>query len=165
MREKGHKEKMKKITVLIFAACLFIAAFAGCGENTKVQNIDLPAMATDLKDNGGFSDILSPVEKDVAAKLYGVDASSVSDSQVYCSTKATTEEIGLFKCADEASAEKLLAAAEARVESQRTTYSSYAPAEMPKLDDAIVKQSGDYIVYIVSADSAKAKKVLDKYLK
>lgn len=156
---------MKKTTVLILAACLFIAVFTGCGKNAKAENLDLAAMATDLKDDGGFSDILSPVEKDVAAKLYGVDAATISDSQVYCSTKATTEEIGLFKCTDEASAEKLLTVAKARVESQRTIYSSYAPGEMPKLDDAIVKQSGGYVFYVVTADSEKAQAVLDKYLK
>lgn len=156
---------MKKKAVLILAACLFIAAFAGCGKKTEAKDLDLAAMAADLKDNGGFSDILSPIETGVAAKLYGVDAATVSDSQVYCSTKATTEEIGLFKCTDEAAAEKLLAAGEARVESQRTTYSAYAPGEMPKLDDAIVKQSGSYVVYVVTADSDKAQAVLDKYLK
>lgn len=156
---------MKKRAVLILAACLFIAAFAGCGKKTEAKDLDLAAMAADLKDNGGFSDILSPIETGVAAKLYGVDATTISGSQVYCSTKATTEEIGLFKCTDEAAAEKLLAAAKARVESQRTTYSSYAPGEMPKLDDAIVKQSGNYVVYVVTADSAKAQAVLDKYLK
>ncbi len=157
--------EMKKRGFLILAACLLATALAGCGGKTNVKNLDLAAMATDLKDNGGFSDILNPVESDVAAKLYGVDAATVSDSQVYCSTKATTEEIGLFKCTDEASAEKLLAAAKARVKSQRDIYSSYAPGEMPKLDDAIVKQSGSYVVYIVTADSAKAQAVLDKYLK
>ena len=156
---------MKKRAVLILAACLFIAAFAGCGKKTEAKDLDLAAMAADLKDNGGFSDILSPIETSVAAKLYGVDAATVSDSQVYCSTKATTEEIGLFKCTDEAAAEKLLTAGEARVESQRTTYSAYAPGEMPKLDDAIVKQSGSYVVYVVTADRAKAQAVLDKYLK
>lgn len=156
---------MKKTAFLLLAACLFIAAFAGCGKKAEAKDPDLAAMAADLKDNGGFSDILSPIEAGVAAKLYGVDAATISDSRVYCSTKATTEEIGLFKCTDEAAAGKLLASAKARVESQRTIYSSYAPGEMPKLDDAIVKQSGDYVVYVVTADSAKAQAVLDKYLK
>lgn len=156
---------MKKALTLIFTAGLLIAALAACGEKTEAKKLDLAAMATDLKDNGGYSDIISPIEKDVAAKLYGVDASGIADCQVYCSTKATTEEIGLFKCTDEKSAEALLKAAKDRVESQRATYSSYAPGEMPKLDDAIVKQDGNYVFYIVTADSAKAQAVLDKYLK
>ena len=36
---------------------------------------------------------------------------------------------------------------------------------MPKLDDAIVNQDGNYVFYIVTADSAKAHAVLDKYMK
>ena len=156
---------MKKALTLILVASLLLAALVACGTKTQAKDYDLAAMAADLKTNGGYSDIISPIEKDVAAKLYGVDASSISDCQVYCSTKATTEEIGLFKCADEKAAETLLAAAKNRVKSQRDTYSSYAPAEMPKLDDAIVKQDGNYVFYIVTADSTKAQAVLDKYMK
>ena len=156
---------MKKALTLILAAGLLIAALAACGGKTTAKDYDLAAMAADLKTNGGYSDIISPIEKNVAAKLYGVDAATISDCQVYCSTKATTEEIGLFKCTDETAAASLLTAAKARVESQRDTYSSYAPAEMPKLDDAIVKQDGNYVFYIVTADSSKAQTVLDKYMK
>ena len=156
---------MKKVFTIILAAGLLIAALSACGSKTAGKDYDLAAMATDLKANGGYSDIISPVEKDVAAKLYGVDTATISDCQVYCSTKATTEEIGLFKCTDEKAAAALLTAAKARVESQREIYSSYAPAEMPKLDDAIVKQDGNYVFYIVTADSSKAQTVLDKYMK
>ncbi len=156
---------MKKTITLLLAACLLVTALAACGSKTAAKDYDLAAMAADLKSNGGYSDIISPVEKDVAAKLYGVDAAGISDAQVYCSTKATTEEIGLFKCTDEKASAALYEAAKARVESQRATYSSYAPGEMPKLDDAIVKQDGNYVFYIVTADSSKAQTVLDKYMK
>lgn len=156
---------MKKKLTLILTACILLAALAACGDKTTAKAYDLAAIAADLKENGGYSDIISPVERDVAAKLYGVDAGGISECQVYCSTKATTEEIGLFKCTDEAAAEKLFAAAKARVSSQRSIYSSYAPAEMPKLDDAIVKQDGNTVFYIVTADSEKAQAVLDKYMK
>ena len=156
---------MKKALTLILAAGLLIAALAACGSKTTPKDYDLAAMAADLKDNGGYSDIISPVVKDVAAKLYNVDAAGIADCQVYCATKATTEEPGLFKCTDEKAAAALYEAAKARVESQRSIYSSYAPAEMPKLDDSIVKQDGNYVFYIVTADSAKAHAVLDKYMK
>ena len=156
---------MKKTITLLLTACLLTTALAACGTKTAAKDYDLAAIAADLKTNGGYSDIISPVEKDVAAKLYGVESAGIADCQVYCSTKATTEEIGLFKCTDEKAAAALYEAAKARVESQRSIYSSYAPAEMPKLDDAIVIQDGNYVFYIVTADSAKAHAVLDKYMK
>lgn len=156
---------MKKVFTLILAAGLLVTALAACGTKTQTKTLDLAAMAADLKENGGFSDIISPVKSDVAASLYGVDASTIAETQLYCSTRATTEEIGLFKCTDEKNAAALYEAAKKRVETQRTTYSSYAPDEIPKLDDAIVKQDGTYVIYIVTADNAKAQAVLDKYLK
>ena len=68
---------MKKALTLILAAGLLIAALAACGSKTTPKDYDLAAMAADLKDNGGYSDIISPVVKDVAAKLYNVDAAGI----------------------------------------------------------------------------------------
>ena len=153
---------MKKIGLILLAGCMIIGAFAGCAQKAKTVNYDLDALSSQLKQSGAFSDILSPVEIKIAATEYGIDAKDVADSRVLCSTGATTEEIGLFKCTSDEAAARVKAAADARVKSQRTAYESYAPAEMPKLDDAIVTQNGVYVFYIVSADSSKAQEVLNK---
>lgn len=149
---------MKRTLSILIAVCLIMALAAGCG--AKEKGYDLETVAKNLEESGAFSDILSEVNLNVASVLYGFDAADVAECKLLCSTGATTEEIGLFRCADEAAAARVLSFAERRVESQRTAYESYAPAEMPKLDDAIVKQDGVYVFYIVSYSSAVAEKVL-----
>ncbi len=153
---------MKKIGLIFLATCMIVGIFTGCSQKAKTVNYDLEALSSQLEASGAFSDILSPVDIKIAASQYGFDESDVTDSKVLCSTQATTEEIGLFKCSSEDAAARVKTAAAARVKSQRETYESYAPAEMPKLDDAIVVQNGLYVFYIVSADSSKAQAVLDK---
>jgi hypothetical protein len=153
---------MKKIGLIFLTTCMLLTVFSGCSQKAKTVNYDLDTLSSQLKDSGAFSDILSPVDIKIVASQYGFDVSDVTESKVLCSTQATTEEIGLFKCSSEEAAERVKTAAAARVESQRETYESYAPAEMPKLDDAIVKQDGLYVFYIVSADESKAQAVLDK---
>lgn len=153
---------MKKIGLIFLTTCMIFGIFAGCSQKTKTVSYDLDSLSSQLMSSGAFSDILSPVDIKIAASQYGFDEKDVTESKVLCSTQATTEEIGLFKCASEDAASKVKTAALARVKSQRETYESYAPAEMPKLDDAIVTQNGLYVFYIVSADSSKAQAVLDK---
>jgi len=143
------------------AFCMIFGMFTGCTQKVKPSEYDLDALSQQLQESAAFSDILSPVTKEIAASFYGFADADVTDCVVLCSTGATTEEIALFKCASEEAAAKLKANADTRVETQRTVYESYAPGEMPKLDDAIVTQNGLYVFYIVSADASKAQAVLD----
>ena len=152
---------MKKISLVLLAACMAFGVFSGCAQKAKPVEFDLEALSSQLEQSGAFSDILSPVSKEIAASFYGFEDADVTSCVVLCSTGATTEEIGLMKCTSEDAATKIEANAAARVETQRAIYESYAPGEMPKLDDAIVTQSGLYVFYIVSADYTKAQAVLD----
>lgn len=154
---------MKRALSAVLAVCLIFASFVGCGQKAKTVDYDLEALASKLLDDGGFSDLLAPITKDIAASFYSFDDAEVSECVIYCSTGATTEEIALFKCDNEDAAAKLKANAEKRVETQKTIYESYAPAEPPKLDEAIVEQNGLYVFYIVSADSGMAQAVLDSF--
>jgi len=152
---------MKRIGLVLLAACMAFGVLSGCGQKAKPVEYDFAAMSSQLEQSGAFSDFLSPITKEIAASFYGFESADVTDCAVLCSTGATTEEIALFKCATEDAAAKLKANAAARVETQRAIYESYAPLEMPKLDDAIVTQNGLYVFYIVSADYTKAQAVLD----
>ena len=134
---------------------------SGCAQKAKPVEYDLEALAKGLNESGAFSDILSPISKDIAASLYGFEDAEVTDCVVYCSSGATTEEIALFKCATEEAATKLKASVDKRTQTQKEIYESYAPAEPPKLDDAIVTQNGLDVFYIVSDDYTKAQAVLD----
>lgn len=153
--------KMKKPSLILAISILIIAALlSGCAQKGKTADYNLAELSAKLEKSGAFSDILSPVEADVAAQFYGIEPGDIAECSVLCSTGATTEEIGLFKCVSEDAARKVKAAADKRVESQRTAYESYAPKEMPKLDDAIVVQDGVYVFYIVANDASKAREVL-----
>ncbi|PKM74208.1 MAG: hypothetical protein CVU91_03955 [Firmicutes bacterium HGW-Firmicutes-16] len=152
---------MKRLSLILLAFCITVGAFSGCTQKAKPTEYDLKAIAAQLQESGAFSDFLSPITKVIAESFYGFEDADVTECVVYCSTGATTEEIALFKCANEEAATKLKANAEKRTETQKAIYESYAPKEPPKLDDAIVTKNGLYVFYIVSDDSAKAQAVLD----
>lgn len=141
---------MKKLLVITVALCLAVAMFAGCGTQAKEYNIH--ALAESIEKSGSFTDILSQVTTSQAIKLYKIDSSLIKDCAVYCSTGATTEEIGIFQCKDEESAKIVETAAKARADAQKAAYESYAPGEIPKLDDAVIKCEGVYTFYVVSDD-------------
>lgn len=153
---------MKKTVLIVLAVCLFVCAFAGCGDKggAEVREYDFETLSKSLTDSGAFSDILSPVPEAMAATLYGFDAEDIAELVLYCSSLATAEEIGLFKCVDDAAAGRVLEKAQARIKAQKVAYESYAPGEMPKLDEAYVKSDGVFVFYIVSNDSAKVSEIM-----
>ena len=150
---------MKKTLLAVLAVCLCVFAFAGCSKDAA-KDYNLAALSEKLMAEDIFSDILSPVPEQTAAKVYGFEAEDVKDTILYCSTGATTEEIGMFKCTDEAAAARVLEKAKARIESQKTAYVSYAPGEVPKLEDSFVKSDGVYVFYVVSVDNAKVAEII-----
>lgn len=154
---------MKKIISLTLVLCLVLCALCGCGEK-KTVDFSLEDCSRALLDSEVFSDLLSPITTETAAMLYGFDAALVTEAQVFCSTGATAEELAIFKAVDEAAAKTIKAAVEARIESQKESYESYVPEEVPKLEKALVLTGGLYVVYVTANTPDAAEKILDNYL-
>ena len=151
---------MKRALWLVVGICLLAAIFAGCSGKPTNISYDVDTLSQKIREGGSFSDLLSPVDKKMAGSLYGFDSEKVTECALLCSTGATPEEVGIFKCTDEEYAKELLSLAQARVKTQKSTYESYAPGEIPKLDDSLVYGEGQYVFYVVSLDSAKAKEII-----
>lgn len=156
----------KRLFLIIFSACLMVGILSGCANKAddsssqETKEYDLEELAMDIYNTNEFSDILDTVSAEAAEGLYGIDPADLENSYVMCSTGATAEEIGLFRCVDEDAAARVQAKAKDRIESQKAAYESYAPEEIPKLDDAVIKSTGVYVFYVVSTDSAEVEKVL-----
>lgn len=155
---------MKRTAAAVLCIILCICALSACGEKATVD-FSLEDCSRELLGSDAFTDLLSPITAEIAAGLYGIDAALFAEVQVYCSTGATAEEIALFRAVDEAAAKEIKAACEARIEAQKESYESYVPEEVPKLEKAIVRMGGVYVVYITAADPAEAGKILDGYVK
>ena len=142
---------MKKVLSII-AALSCIAALASCGnQSTSSGGADPAEIAAALNESVNFTEELSAVSDDVLLRRYGLDSDTVEAVSGYVGTPAVVDEIAVFKTSDIEAVED---AANARIESQTTNYLSYAPGEVPKLDDAVVKAVGDCVVVCVSEDSS-----------
>ena len=162
---------MKKfLTVFILAALLVCAA---CG-NTDAQPEE-PSVAdsvsaapqtaaawlTLLQEKLPFDDQMSPTDQ--AAAIYGIldEDGYTGDAAMIISTMATPEEVAVFRTDAVYSAQALCELAQARIEQQKASYASYAPQEVPKLDSAVIRVCGDYVIVCVCADNALAAELID----
>lgn len=90
----------------------------------------------------------------------GLDTDKITDSSFYiCASGAYPDEIAVFKFAGADDAKKAVAAVNERLEYQKKTYKDYTPEEYYKLEDAVVEQTGEWLVYIVTSDNSRAKEI------
>jgi len=154
---------MKKTVSILLASVLFVAALCGCG-GEKTAALDPTALVNDVLQSCQFTDSLNAVDSKVAVMIHEVDEADVTDVVYYGGTGATADEVTVFTAADEAAAKRILSQAETYVANRIEAFKDYGPEGALMLENAIVRQSGAYVVIVVCGDS-NAAKVVDKYIK
>ena len=151
---------MKKLFSLCVALAftLILAACSGGGAPAGAYDPDATAQA--LLDSGAFSEALEALDADLISSLYGLE-SQPEAAAVYTSTGATAEEIAVLVFSTQEEADDARKALEARVSDQKDACEGYLPAELPKLEQAIVKESGSSVLLVVANDSQAAQAALD----
>ena len=96
---------------------------------------------------------MAPVDGDIVAVLYGIDASTVEECVSYLATNTSVsaDELTILVLTDDQAAQAALEACQARVESQITVCESYAPAAVPRLENAVIRQAGSTVLLAVRA--------------
>ncbi len=152
---------MKK-TAAIALAVLLLGSLCACGRKSA-PDIDLAEMGAALAESGAFSGEMSQPSEDIALRIYGFEEADAEAFVFYTGTGATADEMLLAKAAAGA-ASSLTEACARRAENQKLAFKNYAPAEAAKLDSAILETAGDYVFFIVAADTDAASAVVDSYI-
>lgn len=150
---------MKKALTLVFILVLS-AALAACGSSSS-NEIDAQALADELMEKVEFVDELSPVKSEMVPKLYGID--NAQEAYVYMGSGATAEEVAVFKFASEQDAMDALAKIEQYIAARKDSFANYIPGEVARLDNAVIKQSGEYLALCVSEGST-ASDIISRYM-
>ena len=133
---------MKKLK-LILVTLLSLLLLAACGRKKSSGEVttDPSTLAKQLAEETVTSDTLSEVSTDIMASTYFVDTTKIEASSAYMSTGASACEAAVIKCSD-------------------ADYASYNAGETTKLENAIIKTSGNYVVLCVCDDTSKAEEIL-----
>lgn len=151
------EDTMKKITLTLITLILLLTLSA-CSQ--KEVSINIKDLSDKLLQQVAFEDELILINKEKAALLYNIE--NATNEYVYIGSGATAEEIAVFEFNNTEDAKNALQAAENRISQQKTDYASYNPKEIQKLDNAIVKNTGRYLIVCVS-EGDTAKKIIGEY--
>lgn len=148
---------MKKFSLLFFCL-LFSFLFVSCSKEVAYRD-DVPCsdISRELCDEADVPGGYSAYDNDHVAFLFD-NTELYDDCSILYSTEVTDiNEIGVFHCKNndeiKALAETVSKYISDMQTEQKAFIESYAPREVPKLENAEVRQYGNYVIYlIISAD-------------
>lgn len=161
---------MKKILKLI--PLFLVMALVGCNssnnnvasEPTETQTeiaINITDVTNEIVSSGCFADQMA--ETTYIEMLLGIPETDYENAVLYAGGGATAERVVIFEATDNTGALNLKEKCQSHITEQIDAYASYLPAEVDKLNNAIIKTSGKYTLLCVANDYAKANEIINKY--
>ncbi|MDD6327361.1 MAG: DUF4358 domain-containing protein [Eubacteriales bacterium] len=165
---------MKIRKIMVFAGVLAMGMLSACSGNVKksegagldkVQEaVSAQTLADVLVREGSFKDTMGAVDVTMAlTRLYNLDESKITESAFFTNSNATAEEVAVIVVADDTYCSEVKASYEARIQDQTEACRDYLPDEIPKLEQAVIYENGNYVILCVSEDSDKVYEILEKY--
>ena len=136
---------------------------SSCGQTRS--DIDIGALSSELNSSGIFSESMNDVSQSIMEKRFGLEEGQVSEFRAGAGTKAVVDEYAIIKLSSPEVKDSVENGIKDHIESQKNSYSSYKPDEVPKLDDYVLVSSGDYEILVISGNSTQAKEIINKYIK
>ena len=85
----------------------------------------------------------------------------MAEAAYYAASAAVADEILVVQLASGASASSIRSDFEGRQSVQAEDYEDYVPSEVPKINNAVIYQNGDIMVFCVSNDASAVRSTLD----
>lgn len=155
---------MKRVLIMAVAACCFLLVLAGCGKSNYISFDDV---YTSLNKEVDFGDNMTEMSDKALETFYFIyDTDILEDYKIYMDeTGATANEIALFRLAKESDMTTVETIVKNRINDLKVSYEDYNKDEYYKVENAVMKTKGKYIMMVISPDSKAAASVLDEYLK
>lgn len=155
----------KKTTALLCAGLLLLGSILTACSSADKQNTtwDLTIITDQLLTEITYTDSLSEMSPDLMSYLFpDIDPADVAEQYIYISTGSTAEELAVFRAVDETAAQRIEEGLAARIEMQTESFTDYVPAEVKRLEDAVLERQGDCVILSISGEPDKAEKILGK---
>ena len=154
---------MKPLIRTLLALVLSLS-LTGCVVRTAHPPYD-PALVAQLMESEAFSEPLEPLDEDLVWILYDMDASGLRQTDLNsaagcCSAGATCEQAVVMTFASEHSAMAAQDHLENYLSGQIEANRSYRPAEVPKLEKALLSRNRHTVLLVVAHNYDAAAKLI-----
>ena len=166
MRNKAYinKKKYKKYYLIEIAIIMII--FIGLYPILRVKTADMDAIRNDLDKYYTNQDLVEVGDKKRLSNLYYINENEVEDFVSYTPrTNMDVEEVLVLKVNENKNVSEIKEKINKRLQKQGESFKNYRPEKYKVIEDAILEQEGQYLIFIVSENSSAVKKILKRNFK
>ena len=155
---------MKKLLKIMALSLALLLCLSACGKSTYISFDDV---YNDLTASIDFGSNMAEMSEIAAENFYFIyDTDILEDYVIYMDeSNATPNEIALFRLAKESDRTTVETIVQNRIKDLQIGFEDYNPDEMYKLENAVVKSSGTYVMMVICKDNSKAAEIINGYLK
>ena len=147
---------MKKSVFVIISVCL-ICLLCACSSKT----VDVSALEKEIISTVSFDTELREVPDNTVATLFNtLDGVTI---KMYKGSSVCPDQFCIFTLSDTADRNKVAEQVGDYVKKLISDYKSYAPDEVPKLENALTALAKNCYLLVVTSDTENAKNIVDKY--
>ncbi len=143
------------------SSLLCVLMLVGCGASTS-EGQSAAAQAETIVSELNLSDKMDKVEDRIIKGLFFFEEGTLKDSAVYVANDKSADIVAVFKSDDTAA---VMDRVNSYLATSKEQMQNYYPDEVFKVDNAIVQESGDTVILIVSNDIENARKTAESVLK
>ncbi len=154
---------MQKTKIIAFAAAKWILALLVLIFLFRLSSTGRTSTAdfTEVADAVGATVPMEQVvegDRQMIRRLYGLDPADYEGTRLYYpATNMGVEEVLVVKLSELSQQQTVKAAMEARVQSQKDVFESYAPEQFATLQNCVIEVRGNYLLLAVGKDPAAAR--------
>lgn len=166
MRNKTYinKKKYKKYYLIEIAIIMII--FIGLYPILRVKTADMDAIRNDLDKYYTNQDLVEVGDKKRLSNLYYINENEVEDFVSYTPrTNMDVEEVLVLKVNENKNVSEIREKINKRLQKQGESFKNYRPEKYKVIEDAILEQEGQYLIFIVSENSSAVKKIIKRNFK
>lgn len=159
---------MKKMFKFAVAAAAAVLMLTSCqSKDGEAKEVSVSKLADDmLNATTVVAELVEMNDNNIELLYSEYDAEDIAEYKVYaCASKASCEEIAVFKAKTEDDVNDLKEMVEQRVEDLITETRDYNPAEMPKLENPLIMTKGQYVALVLADDTSKAEEAFEAAFK
>ena len=152
---------MKKIYAIILAALMLLGMTAcGGGETAPAKEMDMQQLYTAIQEAVQMPEMLT-LDEGLMLDYCGIRSEQVKQAVVViCADSLRTDELWLLEAVDEAAAKSLAELANTRLRKKGEESITYSPEQYAVVEKAELLQLGNYVILLVSPDSAAMAQVV-----
>lgn len=155
-------KRLLKTIIAIIITMTFIGLLSGCkaGKNPSVSDIE-----ANMKQKIGFKNMVK-IDNEKLQRIYGINSSDIDNSFVYISnSNVKAEEVAVLKVKDSNKISEVKDLINKRIEKQSNSFKNYVPDQYDLVQHNLVKDTGKYILFVVSQNKDKYEEIFDAAFK